>query len=146
MWPEQDGVSEPDWVKTEREQFKSFRDKNGDGRMDSSEVRDWVMPDDYDHTEAESKHLIFESDLDRVCTVCALGSAYNEFGYNEQIFPSWNVKFFGHSEQNFLHQKSLTAVLKCWLHFIGGSKGARKPPPPPPPPWNSFIFIQFWKI
>ena len=97
MWPEQDGVSEPDWVRTEREQFKSFRDKNGDGRMDSSEVREWVMPDDYDHTVAESKHLIFESDMDRVGTVRTLGPAYNEFGYNEQIFSV---------------PKSLTAVLK----------------------------------
>ena len=90
MWPEQDGVSEPDWVRTEREQFKSFRDKDGDGRMDSSEVREWVMPDDYDHTVAESKHLIFESDMDRVRTVRTLGPAYNEFGYIEQIFPYQN--------------------------------------------------------
>ena len=69
MWPEQEG-DEPEWVKTEREQFTTFRDKNQDGRMDSDEVRAWVVPDDYDHSEAESKHLIFESDQDRVGTVC----------------------------------------------------------------------------
>ena len=68
MWPDQEG-DEPEWVKTEREQFSSFRDKNKDGRMDAEEVKDWVMPVDYDHTGAESKHLIFESDADRVSTV-----------------------------------------------------------------------------
>ena len=70
MWPAQEEQGEPDWVRTEREQFASFRDKDGDGRMDQNEVRDWVMPDDYDHTEAEAKHLVFESDMDRVRTAC----------------------------------------------------------------------------
>ena len=57
---------EPEWVKTEREQFKSFRDKNGDGHMDNSEVKDWILPTDYDHAEAEAKHLVYESDKDKV--------------------------------------------------------------------------------
>ena len=52
----------PDWVIREREQFKSFRDKNGDGFMDREEVREWIVPSDYDHSEAESRHLIHESD------------------------------------------------------------------------------------
>ncbi|XP_072047359.1 calumenin-A-like isoform X2 [Amphiura filiformis] len=56
---------EPEWVKTEREQFKSFRDKNGDGHMDSKEVKDWILPTDYDHAEAEAKHLVYESDTNR---------------------------------------------------------------------------------
>ena len=54
----------PDWVIREREQFKNFRDRNGDGFMDKSEVRDWIVPADYDHSEAEAKHLIAESDKD----------------------------------------------------------------------------------
>ncbi len=66
MWPD-DQTEEPDWVKTEREQFHSFRDKNKDGKMDKDEVRDWIIPDDYDHTEAEARHLMYESDGDRVC-------------------------------------------------------------------------------
>lgn len=56
---------EPDWVKTEREQFTQYRDKNKDGFMNRDEVRDWVMPDDYDHSKAEAKHLIYESDADK---------------------------------------------------------------------------------
>ena len=66
MWPDTSDPNEPDWVKTEREQFSAFRDKDGDGRMSREEVRDWIMPPDYDHSEAETKHLIFESDADRV--------------------------------------------------------------------------------
>ena len=37
LWPESDregGKEEPDYIKTEREQFSSFRDTNKDGKMD----------------------------------------------------------------------------------------------------------------
>ena len=36
--------SEPDWVKAEREAFNEHRDENGDGFMDSDEVRKWILP------------------------------------------------------------------------------------------------------
>jgi len=67
MWPNRDGdAEEPDWVKTEREQFETFRDKDSDGVMNRAEVSDWIQPTDYDHSIAEAKHLIFESDIDKV--------------------------------------------------------------------------------
>lgn len=53
------------WVKNEREQFSNFRDKNKDGFMDKEEVRDWILPDDYDHSEAEARHLVYESDANK---------------------------------------------------------------------------------
>jgi len=59
-----DESTEPDWVKTERESFNEVRDENGDGFMDAEEVKKWILPSDYDHTEAEAKHLIYESDVD----------------------------------------------------------------------------------
>lgn len=59
------GESEPEWVKTEREQFESFRDKNQDGFMDVEEVKEWIIPADFDHSEAEAKHLIYEADEDQ---------------------------------------------------------------------------------
>ena len=72
MWPNHDAGDddEPDWVKTEREQFVAFRDKDGDKRMNRDEVSNWIMPADYDQSEAETRHLMFESDSDRVrvCT------------------------------------------------------------------------------
>ncbi|XP_022106337.1 calumenin-B-like isoform X1 [Acanthaster planci] len=60
-----DGAEEPEWVKTEREQFAQFRDKNHDGFMDLEEVGEWILPTEYDHIEAEAKHLIFEADKDK---------------------------------------------------------------------------------
>ncbi|KAH0617211.1 hypothetical protein JD844_029052 [Phrynosoma platyrhinos] len=56
---------EPEWVKTEREQFVEFRDKNRDGKMDKEETKDWILPLDYDHAEAEARHLVYESDQNK---------------------------------------------------------------------------------
>ncbi len=71
MWPDRNQEEEPDWVKSERDQFQNFRDKNKDGLMDAEEVKDWLIPPDYDHSEAEARHLIYESDRDRVCVQAA---------------------------------------------------------------------------
>lgn len=30
----------------------------------SAQVRNWIIPDDYNHSEAEAKHLIYEADSD----------------------------------------------------------------------------------
>lgn len=67
MWRgEKEGEAEPDWVKGEREQFSTYRDKNADGHMDHDEVKDWLLPSDYDHSKAEANHLIYESDKNKV--------------------------------------------------------------------------------
>lgn len=61
MWPNKE-EAEPEWVKNERQQFSSYRDTNGDGFMDKDEVKNWIIPPNYDHSEAEAKHLIYETD------------------------------------------------------------------------------------
>ncbi len=66
MYSQNGDANEPEWVKSEREQFTEFRDQNKDGRMDKDETRDWILPSDYDHAEAEAKHLLYESDADQV--------------------------------------------------------------------------------
>uniref|UniRef100_A0A6M2DZT0 Reticulocalbin-3 n=1 Tax=Xenopsylla cheopis TaxID=163159 RepID=A0A6M2DZT0_XENCH len=55
---------EPEWVKNEREQFSLYRDKDKDGFMDLEEVKNWIIPPDFDHAEAEARHLIYEADGD----------------------------------------------------------------------------------
>uniref|UniRef100_A0A146VID8 Calumenin n=1 Tax=Fundulus heteroclitus TaxID=8078 RepID=A0A146VID8_FUNHE len=65
MFSAEKGAQEPEWVATERQQFSEFRDKNGDGKMDREETLDWILPADYDHAEAEAKHLLYESDTDK---------------------------------------------------------------------------------
>lgn len=81
MYNHEDEMDEPEWVATEREQFSEFRDKNKDGKMDKDETMDWILPADYDHAEAEAKHLVYESDTNKVrkrTTVSTdhLGSVY----------------------------------------------------------------------
>lgn len=68
MFANEDGGPEPDWVKTERDQFSDFRDLNKDGKMDLEEIRHWILPPDYDHAQAEARHLLYESDTDKVTT------------------------------------------------------------------------------
>ena len=61
------GEDEPDWLKSEREIFEKYRDKNGDFVLDREELANWVMPSDFDHTLNEAKHLIYEADENKVC-------------------------------------------------------------------------------
>lgn len=56
-YPELNG-KEPDWVQSERDMFKEHRDKDGDGRLNQEEMRDWIMPVGFDHAEAEARHLV----------------------------------------------------------------------------------------
>jgi len=66
LWPEEErGGEEPEWLKTEREQFTAHRDKDKNGFMDKEEVADWIMPDDFDHIDSEASHLVSESDTDK---------------------------------------------------------------------------------
>lgn len=64
MYTGAEGEEEPEWVKNEKEQFSMFRDKDGNGLLDFEEVKTWITPADFDHAEAESRHLIFEADTD----------------------------------------------------------------------------------
>ncbi|XP_069133662.1 calumenin-like isoform X2 [Argopecten irradians] len=62
MYPNENKEEEPDWVKSERQQFEQYRDLDKDGKMDSKEVKNWIVPPDYDHSDAEANHLIYEAD------------------------------------------------------------------------------------
>ncbi|CAH1786224.1 unnamed protein product [Owenia fusiformis] len=64
MHPSKEGTEEPDWVESEREAFKEDHDKNKDGLLDFEEVKNWIMPDDYDHIMGEVTHLIDSADKD----------------------------------------------------------------------------------
>ncbi|XP_051248912.1 calumenin-A [Dicentrarchus labrax] len=65
MYTSEDVEEDPEWVASERQQFSEFRDKNKDGKMDKEETLDWILPSDYDHAEAEAKHLVHESDVNK---------------------------------------------------------------------------------
>jgi Ca2+-binding EF-hand superfamily protein len=62
--PEHPDEEPPEWLEVEKEHFKTIRDQDGDGLMGKTEVRDWLMPIEYDHIDAEAAHLILECDAD----------------------------------------------------------------------------------
>ena len=66
---ERQGGEEPEWLQSEREQFKNYRDKDGNGRLDIEEVGDWIMPKEYDHAHAEANHLMHHADANKVRVV-----------------------------------------------------------------------------
>lgn len=69
MYSPEDGQSSqsavPEWVNREREQFHNYRDRNKDGYLDREEIKEWILPANYDHAEAEAKHLIYEADANK---------------------------------------------------------------------------------
>jgi len=62
MWLEEEDGEEPEWVEEERKQFSEFRDKDNSGYLEDAEVRDWILPSEYDHAEGEARHLIESAD------------------------------------------------------------------------------------
>lgn len=62
MWLEEEDGEEPEWVEEERKQFHDFRDKDKSGFLEDEEVRNWILPSEYDHAEGEAKHLIESAD------------------------------------------------------------------------------------
>jgi Ca2+-binding EF-hand superfamily protein len=68
MWDstENNNTIEPDWIKTERENFHNYRDLDHDGKMNRKEVELWLMPIDYDNIQAETAHLFREADQNQV--------------------------------------------------------------------------------
>ncbi|KAH8255192.1 hypothetical protein KR038_000677 [Drosophila bunnanda] len=62
--PSGEDEEEPEWVANEREAFSVHRDIDNDGYLNEEEVKLWITPQDFDHSETEAKHLIFEADVD----------------------------------------------------------------------------------
>ncbi|KAF6773763.1 hypothetical protein AHF37_06635 [Paragonimus kellicotti] len=65
FWRPTGNEQEPEWVKSEREEFQKRRDFNQDGKLDEAEVKAWILPSDYDYNEAEVQHLLSECDVDK---------------------------------------------------------------------------------
>lgn len=101
MFAHEDGGPEPDWVRTERDQFSDFRDLNKDGKMDQEEIQHWILPQDYDHAQAEARHLVYESDTDKVLltTLCNAESACGQCLASDTKISS-------------------SSYLKGWFHFV----------------------------
>ena len=56
------------------------------------EVKDWVIPPDYDHVEAEAKHLVREADTDGVrWIICLLVSLPDSGHFIFVVFGVFNT-------------------------------------------------------
>ena len=69
---------EPSWLEDEKSNFDHVLDKNHDGKLDDSEVREWFVPDTETTNEVEMRHLFMSSDSNRASR-----------GWSE---PLWGVK------------------------------------------------------
>ena len=56
---------DPEWVKSEKDQFQNQWDKDRDGRLNREELGKWFFPMT-DYAEDEAKHLIQEGDSNMV--------------------------------------------------------------------------------
>lgn len=64
FWPASDKTRpEEHLVKQEEETFRMHRDRNHDGKLDTDEIGEWLMPTNYDAVEAETRHLFHNADL-----------------------------------------------------------------------------------
>ena len=67
----------------------SLRDKDGDGKLNREELKQWIMPENYDHAKAEAVHLIYESDTDSVSGMlthcCSKLSCWASFGDSTKV-------------------------------------------------------------
>ncbi|XP_078738474.1 calumenin-B-like [Lampetra fluviatilis] len=88
--PAEPAETEPDWVETERQQFRRFRDSDGDGRMGREEVRSWLLPVGYEHAHAEARHLVGEAD----------GGDEDGKLSKEEVLAKWSV-FLGSQATNY---------------------------------------------
>ena len=76
---------EHDWAEAGRVEFEENLDKDGDGRLDYQEIRNWLAPNETAFFEEEAKHLLLHADTDKVrllqqesdcvsnCTLCCIG-------------------------------------------------------------------------
>uniref|UniRef100_F6UVV3 Reticulocalbin 3 n=1 Tax=Monodelphis domestica TaxID=13616 RepID=F6UVV3_MONDO len=87
--PEPEGGEEPAWVQTERQQFRDFRDLNGDGHLDGREVGHWVLPPAQDQPLVEANHLLQESDTNKDGRLS-----------KQEILGNWNM-FVGSQATNY---------------------------------------------
>ncbi|NWI11959.1 RCN3 protein, partial [Crypturellus soui] len=85
------GQPEPEWVRTEREQFSRYRDLDGDGRLDAAEVAHWLRPPAADPDELEAKHLVHEADSDKDGALSA-----------DEILSHWDL-FVGSQATSYGH-------------------------------------------
>lgn len=58
-----------------------------DGYLDAVEVENWILPGEVDHADNEAKHLIHETDTDKVDWSCSKCFTKDVFSTHQRSFP-----------------------------------------------------------
>ena len=90
----------PDWMETERQVFVNSRDKNKDGKLDKHETMEWILAPDLSYADAEAKHLLTESDANKV-RMFPLSS------FHLLVFGSFTCRLFPFFQDGNLSKKEI---------------------------------------
>ncbi|KAK2143849.1 hypothetical protein LSH36_807g00115 [Paralvinella palmiformis] len=84
----------PEWLETEKKDFREVKDKNKDGRLDIKEVEQWIFPESEDYMVEEVHHLLAEADADQFQThllICDVLSLWCSGAYIDYCFHVWTT-------------------------------------------------------
>jgi Ca2+-binding EF-hand superfamily protein len=56
-----EGGGDAEWEQTEKERFNEY-DKNHDGKLDRTDIKPWILPDNVELAKEEADHLISRAD------------------------------------------------------------------------------------
>jgi len=87
---EDDLKAMPEWMQYELNVFQTWRDKNNDTKMDRNEIREWLMPSDYDSGLAEARHLLALADDDKDGVL-----SYDEIVGHHEVFVGSQATNYG---------------------------------------------------
>lgn len=59
-----DATEDPQWVIVERDRFENDYDKDGDGKLNPSELLSWIVPNNVGVSQEEASHLVESIDKD----------------------------------------------------------------------------------
>ncbi|EHB06140.1 Reticulocalbin-1 [Heterocephalus glaber] len=84
------------WIKRVQKRY-IYDNVAKDGKLDREEIEHWIFPQDYDHTQAKARHLVYESDRNE-----------DEKITKEEILDNWNMFVRSQATQLLLgsHQES----------------------------------------
>lgn len=57
----EEGGGDAEWEETEKERFNEY-DKNHDGKLDRTDIKPWILPDNVELAKEEADHLISRAD------------------------------------------------------------------------------------
>ncbi|XP_077106410.1 reticulocalbin-2 isoform X2 [Ranitomeya variabilis] len=95
-------TEDPQWLIIERDRFENDYDKDGDGKLDPTELLSWIVPNNVGVSEEEANHLIESIDTDGDGRLSEL-----EIFQNRDIFLTSEATDYGRQlqDEHFYHDE-----------------------------------------